>query len=139
MKKFFKLIFLFLVLLIFFMIFIKVFEIDKIILKRFYPKDYLEYVEYASNEYLVNENLIFAIIKNESNFINSASSKKGAQGLMQLMDTTALEVAKQLGMANIDLSNPKLNIEIGIKYYSDLYDKYKNNGLALAAYNAGIR
>ena len=65
------------------------------------------------------------------------SSHKGAQGLMQLMETTAIEVANNMGISDIDLSNPETNIEIGTKYYSYLYKKYENDGLALAAYNAG--
>ena len=56
---------------------------------------------------------------------------------MQLMSTTALEVAEQIGLFNVDLSNPEMNIEIGTKYYSYLYERYQNEGLALAAYNAG--
>ena len=59
---------------------------------------------------------------------------------MQLMETTALEVAQSMefsDISDIDLSDPKTNIEIGTKYYSYLYQKYKNTELALAAYNAG--
>ena len=90
-----------------------------------------------SEKYEIDEDLIFAIIKNESNFKNAISSNKGAQGLMQLMEATALEVAEAMGLSNVDLSNPKTNIEIGTKFYSYLYSKYENDGLALAAYNAG--
>lgn len=118
-------------------IFIKYFEIDKYMLRRLYPKTYIEYVEIASEKYDVDEEMIFAIIKNESNFKNSISSNKGAQGLMQLMETTAIEVAESMGISNVDLSNPKTNIELGTKYYASLYSRYKDEGLALAAYNAG--
>ena len=137
MKNFFKLIISFFIIVVLFLIFIKYFGIDKIILKRVYPKTYLEYVQTASEKYGVKENLIFAIIKNESNFKNSISSHKGAQGLMQLMETTAIEVAQKNGISSVDLSNPKINIEIGTCYYKFLFDKYNDEGLALAAYNAG--
>ena len=116
----------------------KYFETDKKILGKLYPRTYLDYVETASQKYNVDKYLIFSIIKNESNFNNSISSNKGAKGLMQLLETTAAEVAGNIGYVNgIDLSNPEINIEIGTKYYSTLYKKYQNAGLALAAYNAG--
>lgn len=137
MKNFLKLILSFAVILMLFLVFIKYFGIDKLMLRRLYPKTYSEYVEEASEKYTINENLIFAIIKNESNFKNTIASNKGAQGLMQLMETTALEVAEGMGILNVDLSNPKTNIELGTKYYSSLYSKYQDDGLALAAYNAG--
>ena len=140
MRFFWKFIFLFLIIIFIFLGYIKIFEIDKFIARKLYPKTYSEYVEMASEKYNVDENLIFAIIKNESNFKNTVSSNKGAQGLMQLMETTALEVAQSMeiyDISNIDLSDPKTNIEIGTKYYSYLYQKYKNTELALAAYNAG--
>ena len=137
MKNFFKILLSFAVVIFLFVAFIKYFEIDKMILKRLYPKIYYEYVLEASEKYDVDENLIFAIIKNESNFKNSISSNKGAQGLMQLMEATAIDVAKNIGLSNIDLSDPQTNIKIGTKYYSYLYNKYQNKELALAAYNAG--
>ena len=137
MKNFLKLIITLLVVAILFLVFIKYFGIDKIILKRLYPKNYSEYVESASKKYGVEENLIYAIIKNESNFENTSSSHKGAQGLMQLMEETASEIASKIGISNIDLTDPKTNIEIGTYFYAYLFDKYKDEGLALAAYNAG--
>lgn len=137
MKNFFKIAFVFLLIAIMFLFFIRYFEIDKYIARKLYPKTYIEYVLEASQKYDVDENLIFAIIKNESNFKNSISSNKGAQGLMQLMETTALDVAETIGLSNIDLSDPKTNIEIGTKYYCYLYNRYQNKELALAAYNAG--
>lgn len=137
MKNFLKLILTIFVIAILFLVFIKYFGIDKIILKRLYPKNYSEYVESASKKYGVEENLIYAIIKNESNFENTSSSHKGAQGLMQLMQETADDNASKIGISNIDLADPKTNIEIGTYFYSYLFEKYKNEGLALAAYNAG--
>ncbi|MBR3697258.1 MAG: lytic transglycosylase domain-containing protein [Clostridia bacterium] len=132
-----KIILIFFIFIILFFILIKYLEIDKIVLEKLYPRKFSNYVEEASQKYDVEESLIFAIIKNESNFIDSISSRKGAKGLMQLMEATAFEVAETMGISNIDLSNPKTNIEIGTKYYSYLYNKYKNYRLALAAYNAG--
>ena len=115
-------------------------KIQKII----YPKKYYEIVSTYSKEYGVEENLIFAIIKAESDFNEEAVSHKKAIGLMQIMEETAIDVAKQIDIP-LDKSNIRQqigevqnNIKIGIKYISSLLEKYKNKEVALAAYNAGI-
>ena len=55
------------------------------------------------------------------------------------MDATAKDVANKLGMEykEEDLENPDINIKLGVKYFSILYDKYKNVPITLTAYNAG--
>jgi soluble lytic murein transglycosylase len=114
------------------------------ILKIMYPKTYKEIISIYSEKYNVEENLIFAIIKAESNFKAEAVSNKGARGLMQLMDETAKDVANKneiiIDTSNIqeELLNPNNNINIGTKYIATLIEKYQNKEVALAAYNAGI-
>ena len=72
------------------------------------------------------------MIQVESGWNQKAVSSKGAQGLMQLMPRTA----KMLGVD--DPFDPHQNIEGGVKYISDLTDKYDGDiEKALAAYNAG--
>lgn len=107
------------------------------VLKQLYPKIYSEYVEEYAKEYNLDVNIVFAIIKNESNFNKDVSSNKGAIGLMQIMQETGNEVANKLHITNANLSDAKTNIQIGTKYFSELYKKYNNVELALAAYNAG--
>jgi soluble lytic murein transglycosylase-like protein len=67
----------------------------------------------------------------ESNYNVHAVSNKGAQGLMQLTPSTA----RMLGVSNS--FDPQQNIEAGVKYLKYLKDLYKDDRLALAAYNAG--
>ena len=113
-------------------------------MKIIYPKEYSEIVNIYKEKYGVDENLIYAVIKAESNFENDAFSNKGAIGLMQLMEETAQDVARksniEIDFSNVknELLNVENNINIGTKYLSTLLDRYHNIEVALAAYNAGI-
>jgi len=83
-------------------------------------------------QYGVEEALVRAVIRMESGGQTSAVSPKGAMGLMQLMPGTA----RMLGVE--DPFDPVQNLEGGIKYLSQLSDKYQGDLVkTLAAYNAG--
>lgn len=75
---------------------------------------------------------VHALYKETGNLKNpeSARSRAGALGVMQLMPRTA----KELG---VDPLNPEENIRGGVMYLKQMYDKYQDPTLALAAYNAG--
>jgi hypothetical protein len=86
----------------------------------------------ASSRYRLDPDFVNSVIKAESNFKVHAVSRKGAQGLMQLMPGTAA----QLGVQNP--FDPKANVEAGTAYLSYLLDLYHDDPIkALAAYNAG--
>ena len=111
------------------------------ILKQFYPIKYSEYVEKYSKEYDIDPLLIYSIIKTESNFNEKAVSSSNAKGLMQLMDSTAIEISNNLNIMyeTNNIFDVEKNILFGIRYYYELLQTYNNNMLlALAAYNAGI-
>jgi soluble lytic murein transglycosylase len=85
-----------------------------------------------AKKYDLEPSLIKAVIKVESDWDSSAVSRKGAQGLMQLMPSTA----KNMNVKNP--YNPEDNINGGAKYLRLLLDKFDGDlSLALAAYNAG--
>jgi soluble lytic murein transglycosylase len=75
--------------------------------------------------------LVKAVIAAESAFDSDAVSQKGAQGLMQLMPETALE------MGVLDPLEPAQNVRGGASYLRAMIDRYGDLGRALAAYNAG--
>jgi len=88
----------------------------------------------AGQRHQIDPDFINSVIRAESGFNNHAVSKKGAQGLMQLMPRTA----SQLGVANS--FDPNANVEGGTKYLRELLEKYNYDvPKALAAYNAGSR
>lgn len=115
-------------------------DLKKLILKRMYSTQYEEYVYRYSNENNIDPLLIFAIIKAESNFNKDSVSSSNAKGLMQLMDSTAKDVAKKTKISEeINLFDAETNIKLGTNYIAMLLNYYKNNlYLSLAAYNAGI-
>ena len=119
-----------------------IFKIQNIILEKVYPLKYVEEVERYSEEYEIDKFLVYAIIKAESNFESNITSTSGACGLMQLMESTAKEMAGKVGYdytVKEALYQPEVNIMLGTKYFSELLRQYNNNvPLALTAYNAGI-
>jgi len=88
-------------------------------------------VDKAARAHDVDPLLVHSMIKVESNYDVHAVSNKGAEGLMQLTPSTA----RMLGVSNS--FDPQQNIEAGVKYLKYLKDLYKDDRLALAAYNAG--
>lgn len=138
-KKLCKIIFIIVVLVLIAYVLIEVIDIQKIIQEKIYPKKYETEVTKYAELYEVDKNLVFAIIKAESNFEPTANSNKGAAGLMQLMYDTAKDVAKivKVDIDENSLLEPEININLGTKYVSMLINKYNNLELALAAYNAG--
>jgi soluble lytic murein transglycosylase-like protein len=89
-------------------------------------------IKEAATRYGVSEELIAAVIEAESQFYPRAVSRRGAQGLMQLMPATAATLGVE------DPFSPRDNIDGGVRHLRTLIDRFDNNlPLALAAYNAG--
>ncbi len=86
----------------------------------------------CSAKYGVDESLIKAIIKTESNFDPNAASSAGAKGLMQLMPCNI----EHYGVT--DPFNIEENIDAGTRHINDYLKTYNNDlNMALAAYNFG--
>jgi soluble lytic murein transglycosylase-like protein len=89
-------------------------------------------IEKVAKQLRLHPGLLHAVVRVESAYNPRAVSKKGAQGLMQLMPGTA----SRYGV--IDSYDPRQNLEGGARYLSDLLKEFEYDiKLALAAYNAG--
>lgn len=96
------------------------------------PVDLNQVVNEASGRYRLDPDFVNSVIKAESGFNVRAVSRKGAQGLMQLMPGTA----SQLGVSNA--FDPQANVDGGTRYLRELLERYNFDMVkALAAYNAG--
>jgi hypothetical protein len=94
----------------------------------------------ASNRYNLPPEMILAVIRIESAFDINAQSNKGAVGLMQILPSTAQEIAQELRMdwpGEELLRDPQANIEMGAYYLTKLIGQFNNLAVALAAYNHG--
>ena len=87
------------------------------------------------------QELILAIIRQESEFDARANSYVGAQGLMQIMPSTAKLVARNLKTtySKSQLKNdPSYNIKLGTYYFNSLLEDYDGVfPFAIGSYNAG--
>ena len=97
------------------------------------PKAELErIVQETASRHRVDPALVRAVIQAESGWKPDAVSRKGAQGLMQLVPGTA----EQLGVN--DTFDPQQNVDGGVKYLRMMLERYDGDlDKALAAYNAG--
>jgi soluble lytic murein transglycosylase len=99
-----------------------------------------EVIYLESKRYVFDPMLIMALIITESSFRKNEISDFGAQGLMQIMPSTAAAVARREGISWIssaDLYNPALNVKLGISYLFELIFKFKNTRDGMLAYNMG--
>jgi len=120
-------------------IFIIIFPL--ILIKVSFKINYIDVIEenlmqFSENSQL-NENLVLAVIKAESNFNENAVSSANAYGLMQLQFATAKEMANEDKLMLADLFNPNINISLGIKYLNYLFSMFEDKQLVLISYNAG--
>ena len=112
-------------------------------LARFsYPLAYREILTEPEQVSWIDPYLILAVMREESAFSSTCISPAGARGLMQLMPSTAEQVARRSGKVSpkgrIDLFRPDLNLRLGAAYLKDLLGEFAGDPiLSLASYNAG--
>ncbi|HKY33701.1 MAG TPA: lytic transglycosylase domain-containing protein [Candidatus Polarisedimenticolia bacterium] len=103
--------------------------------------DIAESVALESQRHGMDPELLLSVIMVESRFRSDAVSHRGAIGLMQLLPSTAVDVADQLDLpwgGEMRLLEPRTNIALGAHYLSSLLDSFGGDvSLALTAYNKG--
>ena len=108
--------------------------------KQAYPQGYESYVTVYAETYGVPENLVYSVIRTESDFESGAVSRVGAIGLMQIMPDTFKWLTDDILFEHMEvgmLYDPETNIRYGTFYLSYLYDRYADWDLVIAAYNGG--
>ena len=108
--------------------------------RLWYPLRYESIVRDYADQRQLDPAFLAAVIETESKFDPDARSSAGAVGLMQLTPTTAQGIALHTGGTKFqlsDLTNPDINVRYGTWYLRHLLDRYHDERLALAAYNAG--
>lgn len=107
--------------------------------RLYHPLRYEAAIADAARENGVDPYLVAAVINAESGFRPHLVSQAGAVGLMQLLPSTAEEVARDAGLdpRSLDLRDPETNIALGTRHLADLLRRYDDTATALAAYNAG--
>ena len=106
-----------------------------------FPVEHKDHVMEQAEKHELDPAWIFAMVRQESAFMQDAQSSVGAMGLMQLMPGTAKSVAKKLKQkrpSKTELFKPEKNIKLGTAYLKQVYERFNENPvLAIAAYNAG--
>lgn len=105
-----------------------------------HPKNYSEFVSKYASEYEMDEDLIYAVIKTESDFDCEAVSNVGARGLMQIMEETFDWIKYRLGddeSVYDDMFDPEMNIRYGAYLMDYLLEKFGDKDTAVAAYHSG--
>ena len=115
-------------------------ERNRIRLERDQVEHIAHSVHEASSRFQLPPEMILAVIRIESAFDPNALSHKGAIGLMQILPSTAQEIAQELKMewsGDDLLRDPAANIAMGAYYLTKLIGQFDDLAVALAAYNHG--
>ena len=109
--------------------------------KTLYPFHYADEIIENAKDYNIDPLFVAAMIREESRYNAEVVSPAGARGLMQVMVPTGKAIAKEIKFPDFKgemLFNPKINIQFGTWYMSDLMRRFNNNcSLVAGAYNGG--
>jgi soluble lytic murein transglycosylase-like protein len=89
----------------------------------------------ASQRFAISEQWVRKVMQIESRGDPTATSPKGAMGLMQIMPQTYAELRWRYGLGD-DPYRPRDNIMAGAAYLREMFDRYGPTSF-IAAYNAG--
>lgn len=113
---------------------------DPRVLRSVFPWPRRAVIEAEAREFGLEPALLAALVRQESSFDSSATSRSGARGLAQLMPSTAAWLARRLDIQWDPswITVADLNLHLGAAHLAGLLRSYDGDlVLALAAYNAG--
>lgn len=110
-----------------------------VIIQTVYPVQYKSLVEENAEEFGIDKELLYALIKTESGFNNEAVSSVGAKGLTQITPETFSWLQTKTGeqLEEDDLFKPEISVYYGAYFLNMLIEEFEDKQTALAAYHAG--
>jgi len=110
------------------------------VLRVIFPLDYWPLITKYADQYKLDRYLMAALMAQESTFTAEIRSFANAYGLMQIIPSTGRIYARKLGITPFStamLRQPEVNVQIGMRYFAELIDRFGGAHFALASYNAG--
>ena len=112
-----------------------------IVRQLLYPRYFYNFIAEDAQRYDADPVLLLSIMREESRFNPRAKSQAAARGLLQFIITTARDIGRDVGLVDVDaedLYDPRVIIQLGAKYISELAEQFSGNRYKIAAaYNAG--
>ncbi|HXE90607.1 MAG TPA: transglycosylase SLT domain-containing protein [Terriglobales bacterium] len=115
-------------------------DLPRNVWEALFPRLYWEEIQRFAEANGLDPYLVASIIRQESEFRPDAVSRARAIGLMQLLPSTGRKVARELKLrpySTAKLRDPKVNLQLGTKYFRDRLEEFGRVEYALASYNAG--
>lgn len=113
--------------------------LSEAILKELYPRNFSEYIVPLCNQFGIPVSYMYALVRSESFFDPGVISYAGAEGLTQLMESTAQDIARKLKVEDFSLQDPETNLLFGTFYLEEMISRLDGSPImGLCAYNAGI-
>ncbi len=117
-------------------------EMSREVWEVFYPLKWWSNIKEESRRHGLDPYLVAGLIRQESVFDSRARSRANALGLMQILPSTGMSVARRTSLgggsiSSADLFNPVLNIQLGTAYVKELLGKFERFEYVAAAYNGG--
>lgn len=93
------------------------------------------YTQMVCEEYEISYPLVLAIMEHESGFNAEADNGHGNVGLMQLQTKYFKKYMDEIFVTGDMMKNPSVNMQVGIMFLTDLFEKYEEPVLVLQAYH----
>ncbi|HYC92231.1 MAG TPA: lytic transglycosylase domain-containing protein [Thermoanaerobaculia bacterium] len=115
--------------------------LPEVVRRLLYPRYFYDFIAGDARRYEADPTLVLSIMREESRFNPRAKSQAAARGLLQFIITTARDIGRDVGLVDVDpedLYDPRVIIQLGAKYISELGGQFGGNRYRVAAaYNAG--